>query len=187
MKIGYVRVSTDDQTTDQQRDELKAAGCERFYEDVISGKSKERPELDKMLEALRPGDQVSVVRLDRLGRNLKHLLTLVEHFEKGGVDFVSLSESIDTSSPTGRLTFSLFGALAQYERDLISERTKSALKAARARGRKGGRKPSLSKKQIGQARKMLLNRDNSVKEVAEIFGVKRTTLYSLGAVPPLQT
>lgn len=177
MIIGYARVSTDEQDTTSQLDALKTYGCERVYRESASGKAaKNRPELNKLLDAIRPDDVVVVHRLDRLGRSLKDLIELLEQFRSTDVKFVSLAENIDTTTPVGELTFHLIGAIAQFERALISERTKSGLAAARARGRKGGRKPSMSSSDIKKANAMLFDPTVTKTEVAKHFGVSRPTL-----------
>ncbi len=186
MKIGYARVSTDDQNEDSQIDSLESAGCERIYIEKCSGKSKQRPELERMIDALREGDIVVVQRLDRLGRNLKDLIELLDGFKEQGIKFISLNESIDTTTAVGELAFHMIGAIAQFERRLISERTKAGLKAARARGRKGGRKAKLTASDIKKAQAMLLDKSVTKTEVAEHFGVSRPTLNKAldGAEPP---
>ncbi|MBG0761942.1 DNA invertase [Vibrio cidicii] len=176
MKIGYARVSTDDQDLALQLDALKNHGCERVFEEKVSGRSQKRPILDRMLDTLREGDTVVVWRLDRLGRGLKHLIELMSDFQEKGIQFVSLNEAIDTSTPTGELTFHIFASIAQFERAIISERTKAGLKAARARGRKGGRKPSLSQQDIKKAAAMLLDPSVTKTDVAKHFKVSRPTL-----------
>ena len=133
MKIGYARVSTSDQNLDLQNDALKKLGCDHIYEEKASGKTKERPELTHCLKSLRPGDTLAVWRLDRLGRSLQDLITIVKNLEALGVAFVSVTENIDTSTATGKLMFHVFGALAEFERNLIQERTQAGLTAARAR------------------------------------------------------
>ena len=137
-RLGYARVSTLDQDPALQQDALLKAGCQRIFVDKASGKLESRPALDELLEQARPGDTVVVWRLDRLGRSLRHLLETVTELERRGVAFISVTENIDTSTPGGRLVFHLFGALAEFERDLIRERTQAGLAAARARGRRGG-------------------------------------------------
>src|SRR5664279_770649 len=137
--LGYARVSTDDQDASLQVDALKAAGCIKVFTDKASGALASRPQLDRMLDHLRPGDIVVVWRLDRLGRSLKNLIALVEDLAEKGVGFRSLTESIDTTTANGKLFFSIMGALAEFERDLVRERTMAGLEAARARGRVGGR------------------------------------------------
>lgn len=176
MKIGYARVSTDDQSTASQLDALGSAGCERIYQEHFSGKSKKRPELDRMIDALREGDIVVVQRLDRLGRSLKDLIELLDSFKQQGVQFISLNENIDTTTAIGELAFHMIGSIAQFERRLISERTKAGLDAARARGRKGGRKAKLSAADIKMARAMVSDPNMTKSEIAEHFGVSRPTL-----------
>lgn len=175
--VGYSRVSTADQAVDLQHDALTAAGCHRVFTDIASGATTTRPQLDAALSYLREGDVLCVWRLDRLGRSLKHLVQVVSEREAQGVGFRSLHESIDTTTPTGRLTFHIFAALAEFERDLIRERTLAGLSAARARGRLGGRKPSLTPKKIQLARQMYSSEDSSVAEIAAVLGVSRATIY----------
>src|SRR5436305_65296 len=152
MKIGYARVSTEDQTVDLQLDALTQAGCERICKDVISGAKDARPGLAQALDFLRPSDVLVVWRLDRLGRTLRYLIELMNRLNERGVGFQSLTEQIDTTTPGGKLVFHIFGALAEFERDLILERTKAGLAAARARGRLGGRKRILTPAQVVVAR-----------------------------------
>lgn len=177
--IGYARVSTVEQTLDLQRDALATAGVGCTYEEKASGKSAERPELAHCLKALREGDTLVVWRLDRLGRNLKDLLQIVTDLEARGVKFKSLTESIDTSGPAGKLVFHMFAALAQFERELLRERTLAGLAAARARGRKGGRPPILKAGEQRIALAMMKNREMSVAAIAMHLGVSRSTLYNL--------
>ena len=176
MKIGYARVSTNEQTDSAQLDALKAAGCERIYQEKYSGKSKQRPELERMMDSLRVGDVVVVQRLDRLGRSLKDLIELLDSFKSEQVQFVSLNENRDTTTAVGELAFHMIGSIAQFERRLISERTKAGLEAARARGRKGGRKQKLTSQDINKAKAMLLDPKITKAEVAEHFKVSRPTL-----------
>ncbi|EHD2270855.1 TPA: recombinase family protein [Vibrio cholerae] len=185
-RIGYARVSTDDQNLHLQRDALVAAGCEIIYEDKASGKSTARLELDNCLKALRPGDTLVVWRLDRLGRSLGDLVKVVTNLiEERGVGFLSLHEQIETNSASGKLIFHVFAALAEFERNLISERTKAGLNAARARGRKGGRKPMLAPKDIREIKVLLKDPSIPVSDVAKRFGVSRTTIYnSVGVIKP---
>jgi DNA invertase Pin-like site-specific DNA recombinase len=178
MRIGYARVSTYDQNLDLQKDALEKAGCEKIFVDQLSGTLAARPGLERAMEMLRKGDTLVVWRLDRLGRSLKHLIELVGEFEQRGVAFQSLQESIDTSSAGGRLIFHLFAALAEFERNLIQERTKAGLAAARARGRKGGRKKSLNGQQRAAAVELYKARNHSVKEICQIMGISKPTLYS---------
>lgn len=177
MNLGYARVSTHDQNSSLQVDALKKFGCERIYEEKVSATSKTRPQLERLLDSLREGDKVVVWRLDRLGRSIKDLIALVELFKERGVQFVSLTENIDTSSPSGELIFHIFASVAQFERSLIIERTKSGLNAARARGRVGGRKRKMSDDDIKKARALAASNDISISDIAEHFGVSRTTLY----------
>ncbi|MEW8509141.1 MAG: recombinase family protein [Candidatus Thiodiazotropha sp.] len=176
MQFGYARVSTQDQNPDLQLDALKAAGCEEVFQEKVSGRSRARPELDACLRTLRKGDMLVVWRLDRLGRSLKDLVEIIHGLEERQIAFQSLTENIDTSSAGGRLVFHLFGALAEFEHNLIADRTKAGLAAARARGRKGGRQPKMSKNDIKKAAAMLQNPDITKTEVAEHFGVSRVTL-----------
>jgi len=175
--IGYARVSSDDQSLDLQLDALKEAGCARVFTEKASGALDDRLELAKLLDHLRPGDIVVVWRLDRLGRSLKHLIEIVRDLEERGVDFRSLTEGINTTSPSGKLVFHLFGALAEFERGLIVERTKAGLEAARARGRKGGRPPKMTPEKLEVARSMHDSGKHSVAAIAETVGVRRATLY----------
>jgi len=184
-RIGYARVSTDDQHLELQRDALSQAGCSMIYEETISGKSAVRPELEQCRKALRAGDTLVVWRLDRLGRSLPDLVQIIADLEQRGIGFESLAEKIETSSAAGKLVFHVFGALAEFERSLIRERTQAGLAAARARGRAGGRKPKLDAKQIRQIKVLLRDPNTSVAEVARDYGVSRTTIYKhCGVVPP---
>lgn len=178
MLIGYARVSTHDQNLDLQKDALEKAECERIYVERISGSSSSRPELERILEMIREGDALVVWRLDRLGRSLKHLIELFSQLEERRIGFRSLTESIDTTTPGGRLIFHIFGALAEFERNLIRERTKAGLAAARARGRRGGRPPILDSQKRGVAVKLYKEREHSVKEICGIMGISKPTLYS---------
>lgn len=178
MIIGYARVSTQDQNPELQLDALRQSGCEEIFHEKVTGKLRERPELANCLRTLRKGDVLIVWKLDRLARSLKDLVEIIQDLNERGVGFRSLTESIDTTSPGGRLVFHIFGALAEFEHDLIRERTKAGLQAARARGRKGGRRPAMSEADIKKAAAMLLDPDMTKKEVAEHFRVSRTTLNS---------
>lgn len=177
--LGYARVSTIEQTLDLQRDALQAAGACTIYEDKASGKTTDRPELAHCLKALREGDTLVVWRLDRLGRNLQDLIHIVNDLEARGVKFRSLKESVDTGGPAGKLVFHLFASLAEFERELVRERTLAGLEAARARGRKGGRPHALDPKQRKAALVMMRNRDMSIAEISRHFGVSRSTLYNI--------
>ena len=181
--IGYARVSTQDQDLSLQRDALSDADCQVIYEEKVSSAKAERPELEQCLKALRAGDTLVVWRMDRLGRSLKELVDIVTSLEARGVGFESLTESIETRTPSGKLMFHVFGALAEFERNLIRERTMAGLAAARARGRVGGRKEKLTEQQKKEIRVLLANPDIQVKDVAERYGVSRNTLYrSVGVV-----
>lgn len=187
-RIGYARVSTDDQHLDLQRDALTEAGCRVIYEEAASGKNTERPELEQCRKALRAGDTFVVWRLDRLGRSLPDLVHIVADLEQRGIGFESLTEKIETSSAAGKLVFHVFAALAEFERGLIRERTRAGLTAARARGRAGGRKPKLDAKQIRHIKVLLRDPNTSVADVARDYGVSRTTIYKhCGVVPPRAT
>ena len=178
MKIGYARVSTQDQKLDLQLDDLKKWGCEKIYQEKMSS-GKERPQLIKMMENFREGDTLIIWKLDRLGRTLKELIQLVESLSAKQVDFVSIKDTIDTSTAQGRLYFNLFASLAEFERDTIRERTKAGLAAARARGRLGGRSKGLSPEAIQKAKTavMLYQQQKSTDEIAVIIGVGRATVY----------
>lgn len=176
-KIGYARVSTEDQKLDLQKDALIKAGCSIIYEEQKSGKDLERPELKNCLKALREGDTLVVWKLDRLGRSVSDLVKIVEDLAGRGIFFNTLSENIDSSTPIGKLQFHVFSAMAEYERALIRERTKAGLAAAKARGRKGGRKTKLNEKQLREIKALLKDPEITVSDVAEKYGVSRATLY----------
>lgn len=176
-RIGYARVSTDDQSLDLQRDALTRAGCVTVYEEHASGKNADRPELKQCLKALRSGDTLVVWRLDRLGRSLTDLVKIVTDLEQRGVYFESLTERIETNTASGKLQFHVFAALAEFERNLTRERTLAGLKAARARGHLGGRKRKLTDKQVQQAKILLADPNVYVSDVARSFGVSRMTIY----------
>lgn len=184
--IGYARVSKAEQNLDLQLDALKAIGCDRIFIDKVSGAKSARPELDRMLDFLRNGqDTVVIWRLDRLGRSLEHLVELVGRFHAEEIGLRSLNEEIDTSSAQGRLTFHLFAALAQFERDLISERTIAGLEAARARGRKGGRPAVMDSNKLAVAQSMYAAKKHTLQEIADTIGVSRTTVYRYLTEPAL--
>lgn len=176
MKIGYARVSTEDQRLDRQEDALENYGCEKIFREKASGMKDDRPQLAAMLAMLREGDQVVVVKLDRISRSTKHLIELSEKFDEMGVDFVSLGDSIDTSTPMGRFFFKVMASIAELERDIIAERTKDGLRAARARGRKGGR-PRAEKSRVDTARKMYESGSFSIEEICDSTGISKSTLY----------
>ena len=175
--IGYARVSTAEQDTALQTDALRKAGCDKIFEDTASGAKAERPGLAAALAYVREGDALVVWRLDRLGRSLPHLIETIGALQARGVGFRSLSEAIDTTTSGGRLIFHVFGALGQFERDLIRERTKAGLTAAAARGRKGGRKPVVTAEKLQRAREYLAN-GLTVREAAARLKVGKTALYA---------
>ena len=177
MIIGYARVSTDDQNLDGQLDALKAAGAEKVFADKVTGTARSRPELDRLLDQLRQGDVITVTKYDRLARSLRDLLDIVDTIQAQGAGFRSLAEDIDTTTPAGRLVFHVFAALAEFERDLIRERTHAGLAAARARGRKGGRPPALSPDQVKAARRMYEQNEMTVAQIGAVLGVSRATIY----------
>lgn len=178
MLIGYARVSTDDQNLNLQRDALKQAGCTKIYEDRLSGAAVARPGLERALEVARAGDVLVVWRLDRLGRSLKDLIGMMETLSARGIELHSLSESIATNSSSGQLIFHLFGALAEFERHLIRERTQAGLSAARARGRKGGRPKALEPAKRRLALKLYEERQHTIAEICRLMGISKPTLYS---------
>ena len=177
MKIGYARVSTEEQNLNRQLDMLNEVGCEKIFEEKISGIKKERPELFRMLEQLRKGDLIIVADLTRLSRSVKDLFQLVEQIKARGADIKSLKESwMDTSTPQGKLMFTIFAGISQFERDLISQRTIEGLVAARARGKKGGRPPK-DEKDIKLALKMYEEKTYSISEITKATGLSKTVLY----------
>jgi DNA invertase Pin-like site-specific DNA recombinase len=177
MLIGYARVSTAEQSLELQQDALVGAGCEKVVTEVASGGASVRPGLARALEYLRAGDTLVVWRLDRLGRSLKDLIETVTTLQAREIGFKSLQERIDTTSPGGKLVFHVFGALAEFERELIRERTQAGLKAARARGRTGGRPKAMDAAMIRMAKALLEDESTSVKAVCERLKVSRSTLY----------
>ena len=177
MLIGYARVSTLDQDPALQIDALHSAGCERVFEEKASGAQRDRPQLQAALEYMRAGDTLVVWKLDRLARSLKHLIETVEDLGERGIGFRSLTESIDTTGAGGKLVFHIFGAMAEFERSLIQERTRAGLDAARARGRVGGRPPALSADDLAVAKAMISDPDITMAEVARRLGVAPSTLY----------
>ncbi len=179
LSIGYARVSTLDQNMALQRDALAKANCDRVFEDTASGAKADRPGLAEALSHLRKGDTLVVWKLDRLGRSLKNLIEVTQDLEKKGIGLRSLQEQIDTTTPGGKLVFHVFGALAEFERDLVRERTNAGLVAARARGRVGGRKPVLTGKKAETALALYRSRTMPVAEICKTLGVGRTSLYRL--------
>jgi len=178
MSIGYARVSTQEQNLQMQLDALKEHGCEKVYSEKASGGNTSRPELDKMLELLRRGDTVVIWKLDRLGRSLKHLIDLVSAFDSQGVGLVSLKENIDTTTATGKLVFNIFAALAEFERDIIRERTFAGLVSARARGKTGGRKKSLGDAQIKMLTQMASDKTLSVADICKQLRISKASYYN---------
>lgn len=181
MKIGYARVSTRDQSFDLQEDALKKAGCEKVYREVAGGAKKERLALNDMLSVLRPDDVIVVWKLDRLGRSLSHLVQLVNDCMEKGVGLISLNDPVDTTTAQGRLVFNMFASLAEFERDLIRERTQAGLKAARARGRTGGRPKGLSSSaqaKAAAAETLYKEEKLSVQEICNQLSISKSTLYS---------
>ena len=179
LRCGYVRVSKADQNESLQVDALRAAGCERLFTDHASGKLDTRPGLDALLDQLRAGDTVVVWRLDRLGRSLRHLIDLVAELEQRGVGLRSLTESIDTSTSGGKLIFHVFAALAEFERDLIRERTQAGLAAARARGRVGGRPTVWTPDKVKAASALYDAGERDISSIARATGVSRASVYRL--------
>src|SRR5437763_3747892 len=178
MKIGYVRVSKQEQHEALQIDALKEAGCEKWFLDKITGSKAERKGLDEALAYLGPGDTFVVWKLDRAGRSLTHLIDLLKNLTERDIEFISLTEQIDTTTPGGKLIFHLMGALAEFERDLIRERTNAGLAAAKARGRVGGRPRKLKTSgKIALARQMFADQSHSVPEICAALGISRATLY----------
>jgi DNA invertase Pin-like site-specific DNA recombinase len=178
MIAGYARVSTEDQTLALQQDALQAAGCSRIFTDTLSGAKAERPGLTQALDHLREGDTLVVWRLDRLGRSLANLIELMTLLDERKVGFRSLTEQIDTTTSGGKLIFHIFGALAEFERNLIRERTMAGLRAARARGRQGGRPRILeSTRKVAMAQALYDDRNNSIRDICRTLGISRATLY----------
>ena len=178
MLVDYARVSTIEQTLALQEDALRAAGCERLFTDTLSGEQAERPGLAQALAYLRPGDVLVVWRLDRLGRSLGALIAALNGLEARGIGFRSLTEQLDTTTSGGKLIFHVFGALAEFERDLIRERIQAGLAAARARGRQGGRPRKLATPtKVAMAQALYDNRRHSIAEICQTLGISRATLY----------
>jgi DNA invertase Pin-like site-specific DNA recombinase len=177
MLVGYARVSTQDQKPHLQTDALKSAACEKIFKEKASGAQRNRPELKAALDYIRAGDTLVVWKLDRLARSLKQLIETVEEMEDRGIGFKSLTENIDTTTSGGKLIFHIFASLAEFERSIIRERTRAGLDAARARGKRGGRPPSLTEKDIQAAKAMLADPEITVEEVARRLNVAPSTLY----------
>lgn len=178
MHLGYARVSTDDQDLTNQRAELAAAGCAKLFSEKLGGAQRERPELGRMLDHLRAGDVVTVTRLDRLARSTRDLLDIAERIQVIGAGLRSLAEPwADTTTPAGRMVLTVFAGIAEFERSLIIDRTRNGRKAAKARGVKFGPRPTLSPQQIEHARNLIDQHGRTVKEIADLLGVHRSTLY----------
>src|SRR5919199_1335140 len=178
MLIGYARVSTQEQTLNLQMDALQKADCTKIFTDTISGAKTERKGLDEALQFLREGDTLVVWRLDRLGRSLKHLIETLTTLQQRNIGFKSLTENIDTTTPGGKLIFHVFGALAEFERDLIRERTQAGLEAARARGKRGGRPKALdSPQKIAMVQRMYKDKNNKIDEICKTLRISRSTLF----------
>jgi DNA invertase Pin-like site-specific DNA recombinase len=177
MLIGYARVSTHEQNLELQEDALTKAGCEKIFIDKVSSVAAARPGIEEALSYLREGDTLVVWRLDRLGRSLKHLIEMVSQLQEKKIGFKSLQESIDTTSAGGKLVFHMFGALAEFERHLIIERTRAGLAAARARGRKGGRPKALNEKERHIAIQLYNDRQTSIKDICSTLKISKPTLY----------
>lgn len=178
MKIGYARVSTYEQNLALQLDALQKAGCEKIFQDQLSGGKTQRVGLEAALAHLRPGDSLVVWRLDRLGRSLKHLIELMNQLEEQKVGFISLQEALDTQTSGGKLIFHIFGALAEFERNLTRERTQAGLTAARVRGRQGGRPQVLDNKKRELMYRLYDERKHSIDEICELVGISKSTLYN---------
>src|SRR3990167_8561212 len=180
MKIGYARVSTKDQSLNMQIEDLKKAGCVQIHEEIASGAKTERPVLDEIMRNIREGDTLVIWKLDRLGRNLAHLIQLTTKLSEKKVGLISLNDPIDTSTAQGRMMFGIFASLAEFERELIRERTQAGLKSARARGRKGGRPKGMSQSAIEKAtiaEALYKNGSIPVQKIADQLGISKTTLY----------
>src|SRR5512144_874477 len=177
MLIGYARVSTADQTLDLQKDALRQAGCERIFTDTASGAKSEPIGLEEAMSHLREGDTLVVWRLDRLGRSLRHLIETITGLNNRKIGFKSITEAIDTTTSGGKLIFHIVGALAEFERDIIRERTQAGLNAARARGRKGGRPKSLTPKKAQMAQALYKDKNNTIDEICRTLHISRATLY----------
>jgi DNA invertase Pin-like site-specific DNA recombinase len=177
MLIGYARVSTHDQTLNLQNDALEQAECSKIFTDTISGAKTDRPGLEQALSYVRPGDTLVVWRLDRLGRSLRHLIETITTLHDRGIGFKSITENIDTTTSGGKLVFHIFGALAEFERDIIRERTQAGLQAARARGKKGGRPKVLKDKKVAMAQALYNDKNNSIAEICKTLNISRSTLY----------
>jgi DNA invertase Pin-like site-specific DNA recombinase len=177
MLIGYARVSTHDQTLTLQKDALEKAGCKKIFTDQVSGSIAERKGLSEAFSHLRRGDTLVVWRLDRLGRSLRHLIDTITTLDEKGIGFKSLQENIDTTTSGGKLVFHIFGALAEFEREIIRERTLAGLKSARSRGRAGGRPKALTPKEVQMLRNMAADKSLTISDICQTLGIGRTTFY----------
>lgn len=178
MNIGYARISTPEQDLNLQKDALNAANCVRIYSDIIGGSVANRPGLERALEYARKGDTIVVWRLDRLGRSIQHLIQIVQSLNDLEISFKSLQENIDTTTSGGKLIFHIFGALAEFERDLIKERTMAGLNAARSRGRFGGRPKKLSEKQTKRLKNLYMTGNSTVKEICTLYNISQKSFYN---------
>lgn len=178
MKIGYARVSTQDQNLDMQIDALTQAGCKKIFQEKASGSKSDRPELKNLMEHLREGDSLVIWKLDRLGRSLRHLIDTVARLKDMGVELISLQNNVGTSTATGKLTFAIFGALAEFERDMIKGCTSAGLTSARARGRVGGRKKALDAKQVQLLNSLSKDKALTIGEICKQFGISKGTYYN---------
>src|SRR5437764_5528719 len=183
MLIGYARVSTQDQTLNLQKDALEKIGCSKIFTDTISGAATERKGLDAAVAYVREGDTLVVWKLDRLGRSLKHLIETITTLNNRKIGFKSLTENIDTTTSGGKLIFHIFGALAEFERDIIRERTLAGLQAARARGRKGGRPKVLTSKTVQMAQQLYHDKANAIADICKTLNISRATLYRYVKIP----
>lgn len=187
MKIGYARISTQEQNLNLQLDALSVAGCEKIFQDVASGAKDERKGLIEAIEYARAGDTLVVWKLDRLGRSLKHLIETVNSLHEKEIGFSSVQENIDTTTPGGKLIFHVFGALAEFERELIRERTQAGLRAARARGKKGGRPNKLTSKQIEMAKTLMNDPNVTIESICRTLNISKPTLYRYCPSPFVST
>jgi hypothetical protein len=178
MNIGYARVSTLDQNLDLQIDALTKIGCDKIFQEKITGTKSDRPKLLEAINYARAGDVIVVWKLDRLGRSLKHLLSLTSDLEKRQIGLRSLHENIDTTTPTGKLVFHIFASLTEFEKDIIRERTKAGLEAARSRGRTGGRPRKLTPKQQDMLQKLYADKTTTIDEITKLLGISKKTLYN---------
>lgn len=178
MLVGYARVSTDEQNLDLQFDALKKDGCEKIFQDIGSGSSIERKGLKDSIEFMRSGDVLVVWKLDRLGRSLKHIIELVSHLEASGIGLKFLQEKIDTTGASGKFYLQIFGALAEFERNMIRERTSAGLASARSRGRFGGRPQKLSKEKVEMVKQLYESKEHTVQEISDLVGISRVAIYA---------